>query len=236
MFKIYKEKLHTDFNHLWQKPKIRVHYTDEFWYDKQHVGHDPLERYFKYLANDVTLSSDKYTNHSIRATCITLLDNAQFEACHIIAVTGHKSEITIKNYSRKCPNEKKRQTSDALATPILSKIAKAPSPAPQKKQDETQILQQPTFDLNNMELFDFENDNDDDVLINFLNANPDLEKQVQPTMPPQQGSAPACSMVLQPSVQNVQNVQNINPGLPAVIPKMYFQGNNVTIYYNFQSK
>ena len=121
MYKLYKSKLHEDLNYLWQKPKKSVHYTDALWYDRQRVGHDPLERFFKFLPEEVKLSSDKYTNHSIRATCITLLDNAQFEARHIIAMTGHKSENTIKQYAKYCPNDKKRQMSDALATPNSTK-------------------------------------------------------------------------------------------------------------------
>ena len=93
MFKLYKSKLNEDVHYLWQRPKLgRIHYTDEIWYDKQHVSHDPLECYFKYWAKEVKLSSHQYTNHSIRATWITLLDNAQFEARHIIAIT----EKTIK--------------------------------------------------------------------------------------------------------------------------------------------
>ena len=110
MFKLYKSKLHQNYNHLWQCLKQgNIHFSDPVWFDKQRVGHDPLDRYMKYLSEEAGLSSNQYTNHSIRATCITLLDRAQFEARHIIAISGHKSENTIKQYSKGCSSEKKRE-------------------------------------------------------------------------------------------------------------------------------
>ena len=235
MFKLYKSKLNEDVQYLWQKPKTgNIHYTDEIWYDKQRVGHDPLERYFKFLGKDVKLSSDQYTNHSIRATCITLLDSAQFEARHIIAITGHKSEQTIKQYARKCSNEKKRQMCDALADPIVPKIPKKSTIQPIKS--ETAAVPDPpppiNFDLNAVDLFPM--DDNDDALLNFLNANPDLDNAIQPA---QQENTPSTSGInVTPNVQNVQNVQNFATNLPSVIPKMYFPGSNVTINYNFHSK
>ena len=240
MFKLYKSKLNKDLQYLWQCPKSgKIHYTDEVWYDRQCVGHDPLEHYFKFLAKDTTLSSDQYTNHSIRATCITLLDNAQFEARHIIAITGHKSEHTIKQYSRKCPNEKKRQMSDALATPIMPKLPKITDQSVKSEEASTPVQPQPpTFDLNAMDLFPI--DDNDDVLINFINANPDFDKALQP-VETQKEPTPAppplqADINIQRNVQNVHNVQNFASNLPSVIPKMYFSGSNATINYNFHSK
>ena len=51
-----------------------------------------------------------YTNHSIRETMIIKLDESRFKAHHIQAVAGQKSENTIKCYSKKCPDIKKRKT------------------------------------------------------------------------------------------------------------------------------
>lgn len=57
-----------------------------------------------------------FTNHSIRTTMITLLDENDFAYRHIIRATGRKDEITIKNYSRRLPEAKKSEISDALNT------------------------------------------------------------------------------------------------------------------------
>ena len=40
--------------------------------------------------------SREYTNHSIRATSVTILDRCEFEARHIMWVSGHKSEIVFE--------------------------------------------------------------------------------------------------------------------------------------------
>ena len=52
--------------------------------------------------------STLYTNQCIRATCITSLDQHGIEARHIMSVRGHKSETSIKSYSR-CVSESKKQ-------------------------------------------------------------------------------------------------------------------------------
>lgn len=52
--------------------------------------------------------STLYTNHCIRATCITNLDQRGIEARHIMSVSGHKSETSIKSYSR-CVSETNKQ-------------------------------------------------------------------------------------------------------------------------------
>jgi hypothetical protein len=44
--------------------------------------------------------SKTYTNHCTRATAITTLDQAGYEARHIMRVSGHRNEALIKSYSR----------------------------------------------------------------------------------------------------------------------------------------
>ncbi len=56
-----------------------------------------------------------YTNHSIRATAVTILDKSGFEARHILAVSGHKNESSIRSYS-KTDLSTKRKMSETLST------------------------------------------------------------------------------------------------------------------------
>ena len=66
-----------------------------------------------------------YTNHCIRATGMTLLNNQGFEARHICAVSSHKNEAIIRNYTVHCPDTKKREMSESLAAAlVLSKVSK----------------------------------------------------------------------------------------------------------------
>ena len=102
LFEYYMLKLnvHSD---LWQRLKQK---NDKCWYDDQVVGRDPLNELMKTISKDAQLSM-KYTNHSIRATMITKLDEKGFEARHIQAVSGHKSENTIKCYSKNVQMQRK---------------------------------------------------------------------------------------------------------------------------------
>ena len=47
-----------------------------------------------------------YTNSSIRATSVTVLDQASLEARNIVIVSGHQSEKSIQHYSRTVFNRK----------------------------------------------------------------------------------------------------------------------------------
>ena len=53
--------------------------------------------------------SKMYTNHCIRATTISNLDETGFEARHMRVASGHKSDETIEMYAVKCPEKKKRE-------------------------------------------------------------------------------------------------------------------------------
>ena len=124
MFKLYVSKLNPGFNHLWQHPKQGRHqYTDEVWYNKVVVGHNLLERFMVYLSKDANLSQ-RYTNHCIRHTVMDTLDKKNFEARHMMAIFGHRSESSIKKYAKRCPLKKNWEMSDRLAQTIAPKKTK----------------------------------------------------------------------------------------------------------------
>lgn len=54
-----------------------------------------------------------YTNHFLRATA---LDHSGFEARHIMAVSGQKSEASIRAYSRHISDQKMHDMSTALTS------------------------------------------------------------------------------------------------------------------------
>jgi integrase len=80
------------------------------WFDKAPLGNNTLGDKMKNLSKQL---SKLYTNHSLRATTITLLDNKGFEARHIMSISGHKSESSIRSYSR-TDDTQKRKISKAL--------------------------------------------------------------------------------------------------------------------------
>ena len=73
--------------------------------------------------------SQKYTNHCIRATAVPVLDECNFEARHIMRVSGHKSESSIRSYSRRLSEVKRKEISHALTSAFSVKNLESTSTA-----------------------------------------------------------------------------------------------------------
>ena len=195
--------------------------------------------FMKKLSENAGLSR-VYTNHCIRSICITNLDECGFEVRHITAVSGHKSESTIKNYS-----VKKRQMSKILGqnvTPLMPKKPKishtVPSEPKENKND--------TIDLNILDWIPIENNADDFDLGNIITQVDDMERckqtdlvtkeTVNPNLPLSKIQLPNPNVPQnQQFIQNVTNNQSNMQNFP-FLPKMVFQNSNVTVNYNFNSK
>lgn len=80
---------------------------DETCYDNMVLGKHTLGKKMKDIARDASLS-EIYTNHSIRATAVTILDRSGFEARHVMALSGHRGETSIKHYCKTDENTKPR--------------------------------------------------------------------------------------------------------------------------------
>ena len=63
--------------------------------------------------------SKTYSNHSIRATTVTILDKSDFEARHIMSVSAHRSGSSIQSYS-KTDEATKKQISETLTSATTS--------------------------------------------------------------------------------------------------------------------
>ena len=111
-FKKYLSKLNPSIDTLFQRPRSEGN-DHRPWYDAQVVGIKTLEKMMKTISVDAGLSQI-YTNHCIRATCITTLDEVGFPARHIMSVSGHRSEASVRSYS-KTKIGTKRRISDALS-------------------------------------------------------------------------------------------------------------------------
>ena len=193
-FRLYKSKLNPDSNHLWQKSRRGLlHYTDEIWYEKNRVGHDPLERFMPFLSDKAMLSK-RYTNHSVRATCISTLDEAGVEARHIMKLSSHKNESTIKEYATECPENKRKEMfvhlSNAIKPPKRPKsAATGVNPNNSTGEVKTEVMEKdsdnPTFDLGNVELQPLNSDLnfdtiDENLLLKIMNDIEDKENNEKP--------------------------------------------------------
>ena len=101
-FELYLSKLNPALPRLWQRPRATEHFrhSDEVWYCNVPLGKNTLGHFMRSISKELKLSQ-KYTNHCIRATAVSLLDECNFEARHIMRVSGHKSESSIRSYSRR---------------------------------------------------------------------------------------------------------------------------------------
>ncbi|CAG2219544.1 unnamed protein product [Mytilus edulis] len=112
-FKLYLEKLHPALNDFWQRTKDSFDITDTTWYCKAPMGKNSLAVMMPEISEKAKLSR-RYTNHSIRATSITAMDESGIEARHIMRASGHRSEASIRSYSKRLSENKQREMSDSL--------------------------------------------------------------------------------------------------------------------------
>jgi hypothetical protein len=104
---------------LFQRPRDSFNDDDDIWYERRPLGKNKLGN----MMNDLSVAaalilSKTYTNHCIRATAITTLHQAGYEARHIMTVSGHRNEASIKSYSRDTSTNQKREMSEAISSMI----------------------------------------------------------------------------------------------------------------------
>ena len=165
-FKKYVEKLNPSIDTFFQRPRSDDSFQNRSWYDAQVVGVKQLEKMMKTISLEAGLSQ-LYTNHCIRATCVTTLDDNGFEARHIMSVTGHKSESSIRAYT-KTKLGTKRKMANALIAPTIKKspptdqsFQTATTPIPLQNQDYLRkVSAVKTFDFALRSAFDDEDDVD----------------------------------------------------------------------------
>lgn len=250
MFDCYTKHLHKDIPWFWQRPKRgRLHFTDKIWYDRIRVGHEPIEEFMARLSAEANLSK-RYTNHSIRSTVMGILSEL-YEGRHVIGLSGHKSESTIKQYAARLPPKKKREMSETLhslvqppkhakeTSPEKPKFSfkKASSATISKPPDETPNAQAPAEEKQeeNAEQLQFQieplNEPTDDVLLQFLEKFDAITENPTEIVSTEQAQVPLQASNTM-NISNVNNVQNV--GHQRMIPNMYFGGHSsVTINYNF---
>ena len=106
-FKKYVEHLNPRNEYLWQKPLENGHLknNENVWYSRQHLGCNTLSKFMSNVSEFCNLSRI-YTNHSIRATGITVLTRLNYTTSQIMSVSGHKSVQSLAIYQKTAEKEK----------------------------------------------------------------------------------------------------------------------------------
>ena len=112
--KNYIQKLNPNCEAFFQYPKRAVKPEDDVWCENKPLGVNKLDGMMKEISKLASLSRI-YTNHSVRATAITLWSDAQVPSRHIMAISGHRSEASLKSYNTRPSSEQLRACSDILS-------------------------------------------------------------------------------------------------------------------------
>lgn len=102
----YISKLCPDLEDLLQRPNASFDVGESTWYCKSPLGKNTLASMMSEISH-IALLSMTYTNHSIRATSITVMNLGGVTGRHIMKVSGQRSEDSLKSYSNRVSDKKK---------------------------------------------------------------------------------------------------------------------------------
>ena len=121
------------FNHC-NKEAMLSPSDKDVWYTQKPLS----QRGFGNFMRDIAKSSncvENYTPHCLRATAIQLMNDAGHEARHIMFMSGHRSEASIRSYNREFSTKQKKELSMTLAGAATSTgkatVPALPQPFPQ---------------------------------------------------------------------------------------------------------
>ncbi|XP_071138463.1 uncharacterized protein KIAA1958-like [Mytilus edulis] len=145
-FKKYLDKLNPNQTAFWQRPRDSFDEEDEIWYENKPLGKNTLGSMMKNISESANLCKS-YTNHCVRATCITVLSDSGFEARHIVTISGHRNEQSVQNYVRDASTAQKRDMSASI-----SSYTAANSTANLDQNNNIENINNSVFDVNESDL------------------------------------------------------------------------------------
>ena len=203
---------------FWQRPKTRPSTDAPIWYDNAPLGEKSLGGMMATLSTKYKLSQ-RYTNHCIRVTTVQALDDHNIAGRHIVRVSGHKSEESIKSYARKLSAAKKRKISSVLSTIVDDGNGQLP-PATSVQEPEKVPLAETATAAHTSDTDYFSNDTDDGEKDLAISAMP------PPFVTVQVDKQPALPAVHLPSL----------PPLPSFFSQnqpIFYGCSNITVNYNY---
>ena len=202
----YIRRLNPQCNRLFQQARSIP--KDGVYFDNVALGHNKLGSFMNEISKKSGLNTI-YTNHSCRATTVHVLDSAQIPSRHIMTVTGHKAESSLKTYSGKTDENTKKLMSQTISEKIKEKC--------KPKSSETRnVLEDINTNFDLQPLTDSQEDTLISDIMNDTDGVDDILKSID--MP---------SNVLNSNSLNVQNRTMCQFPMP-----MLYNCSNFTINYN----
>ena len=103
---------------FWKGPEESV------WFENRCVGTNKLGSMMKELSKAANLSQ-LYTNHCIRATAITLWSDAGLSNRHIMTLSGHRNENSLKSYNARPSSQQLQACSNVLSSALNPQATQA---------------------------------------------------------------------------------------------------------------
>ena len=239
----YKRMLPPGCNHLFPKP-LKSPTAAGCYFSKQSIGHNKLGSMMSTLSEKAQLSR-KYTNHCLRATPVHLLDSANIPSRHIMTVTGHKAESSLKTYTgftdQKTKKAMSHTISKSLGLDVHGSSSKTVVPPEQNNlcNDEPVLGNIDFLDIDNSTLEPLSNSQFDNIMMEFNAPNDPIDAILKNLPEPSyelNRRQSSCDSVMnyqsnRDSVINYQSSSHAVQSLPA--PIISGASANVTINYNF---
>ena len=122
--KVYLSHLNPENEAFFQKPRdLSAKFSSDtctVWYSACKLGHNTLENMLRNMTTRAGISP-YLTNHSMRATTVTVLSSNNIETRRIKAVTGHRSDTSIQSYCERPTLDQFKDMSSALSSFIEGK-------------------------------------------------------------------------------------------------------------------
>ena len=120
VLKLYLSHLNPKSEALFQRPKDLNSakfnpITDNIWYEQRPLGHNTLENMLRKMTERAGIVP-YLTNHSLRATTVTVLSANNIETRKIKTITGHKSDKSIESYCERPTLKQFKEMSSALSS------------------------------------------------------------------------------------------------------------------------
>jgi len=132
---LYLSKVNPNCSAFFQYPKKNWRQEDASWYEERPMGVNALANMMKTISKEALLSK-VYTNHSVRATAITLWSNAGIPNRHIMAISGHRNEQSLGHYKSRPSVNQLHNCSEVLSNALSSST----SCQPQNNVTQSQVL------------------------------------------------------------------------------------------------
>ena len=89
--------------------------SESVWYTNKPVKHYAFTRFMGDISRNSNCSKS-YTAHCLRATAIQGMNDAGFELRHIMYMSGHRNEASVRSYNRTCSESQKQKISETLTS------------------------------------------------------------------------------------------------------------------------